>query len=117
MRHTRGRLLQVRGFLGRILSVCSSAETKPEGGIDVKVGRYDLPERSLARSSVSEHAAETMARSCFEQGFAWMQLEAIMNVLPEDSKLRWKQQANPNMAAPKSFINGASGHTMASPKI
>ncbi|OLP80374.1 hypothetical protein AK812_SmicGene39212 [Symbiodinium microadriaticum] len=60
--------------------------------VEFRVGYFGLPVMQLSRCGPLEHAAETMARSCFEQGMVtWMQLEAIMNAVPEDTKLRWKQ--------------------------
>ena len=52
---------------------------------EFRVGSFSLPVMTLSRCGPLEHAAETMARSCFEQGMVtWMQLEAIMNAVPED---------------------------------
>ena len=75
---------------------------------EFRVGSFSLPVMKLGRCGPLEHAAETMARSCFEQGtVTWMQLEAIMNAVPEDTKIRWKQTEPTEQASPKSFMTGA----------
>ena len=73
-----------------------------------QVGLYRLPVLKLEKLGTAESAAETMARSCFEQGaVTWMQLEAIMTALPDEPKMRWKQDTNQAMAKPKTFLTGA----------
>ena len=76
------------------------------------VGHYEIPRVLIPKACATEHAAEAIARSCFEQGVVtWLQIQAILCALPEEPKLRWKQDTSSGMsrssAKPKSFTSGA----------
>ena len=79
-----------------------------DDGSGFQAGLYRLPVLHITKLSITESAADTMVKSCFEQGaVTWMQLEAIMSALPDEPKMRWKQETNQDMATPKSFMTGA----------
>ena len=71
-------------------------------------GRYKIPQILVDSMVVESHAAELLAMRCFQEGCAtWQQIADIMNALPDVPKLRWAQEANQEMASPKSFMTGA----------
>ena len=94
--------------LRRTLPSPTQAQMEHQVNPGFRVGFFSLPTLSLSKATETEHAAETMARSCFEQGsVTWMQVEAIMNALPDEAKRRWKQEDHLGIAVPKSFMTGA----------
>ena len=94
---------------------CKFRRTQPRSGstpaarmYNIHVGMHMLPTKQLQKQRAVEHAAETMARSCFEQGFVtWMQIDAIMSALPDEQKRRWTQKDHADQAPPRSFMTGA----------
>ena len=79
----------------------AQAKDTPSAPLAKATDCYAVPIRCITRPGPTEHAAETVARSCFEQGFAsWTQLAAIMSALPEDTKTRWKQDKESSRSPP-----------------